>query len=207
MTDTPPLPPDAAPDVLAELDLARRRFELLERRISSWERRLARLEEALGVDGPDPGVLLAGFEELEVRTSRLERKRFEMLAARRRDLGDDIGLDAEDGPPSGPPIELGEARALVFPEWHPPVVDSGAEVVLEVMVDGFAPDETVRFTVVEPARPDAPPVVLEAPAGEGDRVQVRWVTPGPGKREKTRSFVFRAACGGIETESSVLKVG
>lgn len=198
--------PTPAADVLAEIELARRRFELLERRITGWERRLTRLEEALGVEAPDPAADLSRFEGLEARVSRLERKRFEALAARRRALETDRDA-ADEAPPATPPTDLSDARALVFPEWRPPRAEPGAEVILEVMIDGLAPDETVRFTVVEQGRADAEPIVLEAPAGEGDRVEVRWTPPAPDKRRKTRSFVFRATAAGLETRSSVLTVG
>lgn len=200
-----PVPPTASPEVLAQIELANRRFELLERRIASWERRLAELEEGLGEQvAPAEAPGLERLDDLEARISRLERKRFEQLARG----GGRPAASAAATAPAGPPVEVtGDARALVFAEWHPLKPAPGETVTLRVMVDGFEADETVRFVVRELEHPDAEPVVLEAPAGTADRVEVRWTPPKPGKKRKTREFTFRASCAGHEAQSPVLIVG
>lgn len=200
-----PAPPVASPEVLAQLELANRRFELLERRIASWERRLAELEEGLGEEvAPSEAPGLERLDDLEARISRLERKRFEQLARG----GGRPAASTASSRPAGPPVEVpGDARALVFAEWSPLKPPPGEAVVLRVMVDGFESDETVRFEIRELEQPDKAPVVLEAPVGEGDRVEVRWTPPKPGKSRKTREFTFRASCAGHEAQSPVLIVG
>jgi len=200
-----PVPATASPEVLAQMELANRRFELLERRIAAWERRLAELEETLGDEvTPAEAPGLERLDDLEARISRLERKRFEQLAR-------GGGRPAASGAPSrpaGPPVEVvGDARALVFAEWTPLKAAPGEAVTLRVMVDGFEADETVRFVIRELELPDAEPVVLEAPMAGGDRVEVVWTPPKPGKKRKTREFTFRASCAGHEAQSPVLIVG
>ncbi len=199
-----PVPPTASPEVLAQIELANRRFELLERRIASWERRLAELEEGLGEQvAPAEAPGLERLDDLEARISRLERKRFEQLARG----GGRPAASAAPIAPSGPPVQVGDARALVFAEWSPLKPSPGEAVVLRVMVDGFEADETVRFVIRELEHPDAEPVVLEAKVGSADRVEVRWTPPKPGKKRKTREFTFRATCAGHEAQSPVLIVG
>lgn len=199
-----PKPPAASPEVLAQIELANRRFELLERRIAAWERRLAELEDALGAEqapAEQPG--LERLDDLEARITRLERKRIEQLA---RGGGAATAARAPAAP-LAPPVEVGDARALVFARWEPLKSAPGEAVTLHVMVDGFEPEATVRFVIRELEQPDAEPIVLEAKAGEGDRAEVRWTPPKPTGKRKTREFTFKASCEGHDAQAPVLTVG
>ena len=62
------------PELLARLDQATRRFELLERRVSSWERRLNDLEKSHGEITPPEAPAGERMDDLEARLARLERR-------------------------------------------------------------------------------------------------------------------------------------
>lgn len=210
MADDDAPPPAAAPEVLAGLELAQRRFELLERRIAAWERRVAAIEDALAEEAPAQAATadVLRFDDLEARVSRLERKRFEQLARGGGSTGGaGAGGAASNRPITGPIPDPGPARAMVHATWSPPEAAPGEAVTLGVTVDGFPPDETVAFTISELHRPDAEPVILTAPIGDGDRVSIDWTPPEPPKAAgRTREFAFVARCAGQEATAPVLVV-
>ncbi len=194
------------PELLARLDQATRRFELLERRVSSWERRLNDLEKSHGEITPPEAPAGERMDDLEARLARLERKRFQQLA-REAAAGKTVELDSR--PTSAAPTAPSDAHALVFAQWSPPEMAKGKQVELVVQIDGFEPKDTIIFEINELGNEDSKPVTLEAQVGDAkDELRVRWKPPA--SRKKTpggqREYTYLASCRGAQARSPVLVV-
>ena len=194
------------PELLARLDQATRRFELLERRVSSWERRLNDLEKAHGEIKPPEAPAGERLDDLESRLARLERKRFQQLA-RAAAAGKAIELDTR--PTITAPTAPSEAHALVFAQWSPPEIAKGKRVELVVQIDGFEPKDTVVFEISEVGQEDGKTVTLEAQVGDSkDELRVGWKPPA--SRKKTpggqREYTYIASCREAQARSPVLVV-
>ena len=192
--------------MLARLDQATRRFELLERRVSSWERRLNDLEKTHGEITPPEAPAGERLDDLEARLARLERKRFQQLA-REAAAGKTVDLDTRPTPSA--PAAASDAHALVFAQWSPPEIKKGKRVELVVQIDGFDAKDTIIFEINEVGNDDAKSVTLEAQIGDAkDELRVGWKPPASRKKSPggQREYTYVASCRGAQARSPVLVV-
>jgi hypothetical protein len=176
-------PPPAAPapppermtplQVLAELELVRRKSELLERRVAAWEQGLnevrkavQRLEAQTG-PGQTPGE--EELAELRHRVARLERRRESEAPA--------------TTPPRAVPMRPMAGRlpvdedavAVVWARWNPPDPSPGDTVRLTARTDGIEAG-TVLPVIVRSLVSEEPLVELQGRC-DGDSVQAEWRIP------------------------------
>ncbi|MCA9539153.1 MAG: hypothetical protein KC620_09730 [Myxococcales bacterium] len=206
MADDPVPPAGVLAQALAHLELAQRRFELLERRVASWESRLAQIEALVGGDPSAPATDdPLRFDDLEARLCRLERSHFARraqvatppTATRAGGKGSSAASSASGGSTT--------ARAVVHADWSRHIAHPGESIVLGVTTDGFARDDLVHFLIREVSDAGAPPVALTGSIGEGDRVEVAWTLPAAGLIGE-RVFTFVAQCQGQEAHAPPLHV-
>jgi len=197
---------DAPPELLARLDQATRRFELIERRVSSWERRLNELEKTHGEITPPEAPAAERLDDLEARLARLERKRFQQLA---REAAAMKTVDVDARPTSAAPPSSPDAHAMVFAKWDPPEIAKGKRVEMVVQIDGFESGDTVTFEIHEVGVEDGKAASIEHQVGDAkDELRVRWKPPA--SRKKTpggqKEYVYIASCRGAQARSPVLAV-
>lgn len=162
-------------DLRAEVELIRRRSELLERRIASWEAGLLEVRQRLhaletGRDPESPSWLEA-LGDLKHRVDRLERRRRASATV------------APPAPPSGstggeglgPATAIGETVAIVRCQWSPPRAKVGDTVKLSATTDGV-PAGTTLALAIHPLHGSAP-IAQVAATCDGDGLAAEWVIP------------------------------
>lgn len=164
--------------MLAEMELLRRKSQLIEARLARWE---SRLEDACAVvDG-----LLGRVDESRDPEARLRalETRIERLARRRGPTAPPNAAPprrAETPPPPSTPAAP-RSIAIVLARWSlegAPVdapVDVGARVELVADVDGIAPEQTVSIEI-HPLDSATALTRLDA-VSDGDRIRAPWTVP------------------------------
>lgn len=161
--------------VLAEMDLVRRKSDLLERRIASWEdeliqlqKRVSALEKARDPEGPE---FTAKLRDLEHRLGRLERRR---------------EAEAEPPPPPSPeasalvldhqPDDL-DAVAIVRARWITSQRDLKPTQPVDMVAttDGLKAGAEVTFLIRSLV--EEKPVAKVVGRSDGDRAHARWTIP------------------------------
>ena len=191
-------PPDAL-QVLAELELVRRKASLLERRVAAWENDLAEVRrqiEALEkARDPDASGWQDAVGEVKHRVARLERRR---EAAAEAPASTVMAAPAR-------PLRMARATfdedvvAIVRPQWVPADAGPGQAVELVATADGIARGATVKFTVRS--------LVEELPLAEvsatcnGKQLVGRWKIP---EQPPWRELFFDVDHGGAQARSPVL---
>ncbi len=160
-----------APQVLAELELLRRKSGLLERRLVTLEAALEELRKAQGRPrelqlGPTP----EDVGELKHRVERLERRREAQAATPAAPATPHRPSPARRGLPVPE-----DTVALVRARWVPDVSARGESVTLRAHADGIDPGTVVAIDVRSLV--DAQVLAtLEAPC-DGDFVTTTWRIP------------------------------
>lgn len=192
-------------EVIAEVELLRRKSTLIEARLSRWE---ARLEEACAVvDGllaaRDPGRdPEARLSDLEARVERLVRRRGPPLPEAPAPVVEPAPV--APAPPAAPPPAAGSV-AIVRARWlldGEPVsgpLDGATAVELVADVDGVPAGEAVRVEVRPLGSPTAA-AVLDA-LSDGLTVRARWTPPAD---SDDRAWCFVARAGRAESTSAPL---
>ncbi len=179
--------------VLAELELVKRKAELLEKRLAAWEDRQAQALRTLDglVGGRDPGDSPEEkLEELEHRVARLERRRAAEVAAAPQP-------DARPLPP--PALDAPPAVAIVRARWTPEDAKPGSDVALVAQVDGIPTGTSVPISIYSVA--DKSPLYEVVGTSDGDLVRAVWKIP---EDIDADSLYFRVGFDDAEAESSVL---
>lgn len=192
--------PDAAPNalqVLAELELLRRKAELLERRVAAWENELVEVRKAVHQlqKARDPAApeWQQSVGELSHRVARLERRR-EAQAAEPA-----VSPVLPRGAGAGHTAVDLDAVALVRARWLPSEAERGQVVELLATSDGIAAGTPVTFTVRSLVH-DLP-VAEVVGACDGDQVAARWKVPAD---LEYGELVFEVRHGGTSARSPVL---
>ncbi|MBU0551618.1 hypothetical protein KKF91_09885 [Myxococcota bacterium] len=179
MPPEPEIAVEAAPafdplHVLAELDLTRRKADLLERRIASWEdeliqlqKRVTALEKARDPEGPE---FTSKQRDLEHRMGRLERRR-EAEAAPPPPAASSASMALDYQPDDLNAVALVRARWVTTNQALKP----GAEVEMVATTDGLAANAEVTFFVRSLVE-DKPLAQIKGRC-DGDRAYGRWTLP------------------------------
>lgn len=187
-------------DVMAELELLRRKSELFERRLVSWEAGLLELRQRLhaletGRD-PESPTWLASLADLQHRVERLERRRRQRAV---QGPGSEASPGPSDRPPSIPPIR--GARAIVDGRWSTSHGAPGEEVELQAVTDGIDDGTSIALSVY--SLKSSHPIDQVAAKVESGRLKARWTVPrGTGPTE----LFFEVDHGGLHTRSSLLVI-
>ncbi len=188
-------------DVLAELELVRRKSELFERRLASWEAGLLELRQRLHAletaRDPETPTWHEALNDLKHRVDRLERRR------RKQAVQAPAGGAVGDGPssplPPIPPVE--GAVAIVKGRWSTSHASPGEEVELKADTDGIE-DGTVIALAVHALNSSHPVDHVKATA-EGGRLTAKWTVPrGTGPTE----LFFEIDHAGVQTRSSLMVI-
>jgi len=184
--EAPPPPPPAvakkaSPDdtptalqVLAELELVRRKAELLERRIAVWENGLDDVRKAIsrleGQVGPPAAAPEDELAELRHRVARLERRREAQATTVR----------ATESGPMRPLLGAGraddtEAVAIVRARWDADAAKPGDTVALSARCDGIPAGTSLP--VVIRSLVEARPLAELTGKSDGDRISATWTVP------------------------------
>lgn len=182
--------------LLAEIELLRRKSTLLERRVAAWENELLEVRESIDAlqrardpESPEWQEKLSGLDH---RVGRLERRREAEAAA----------------PPPSSAAALGarhtvprdlDSVALVRARWVPSDATPGETVDLVATADGIPADTKLTFTVRSLVE-DAPVAELTGTC-DGDVAQASWKVP---KKPPFRELVFEVRHEGAEARSPVL---
>lgn len=180
----PPEQPPAAPpgpdpermtplQVLAELELVRRKAELLERRVAAWEqgltevrKALQRLEDQVSPTRPPSEDELA---ELRHRVARLERRR--EAEAERPAAARTLPMRPQTG---RLPVDE-DAVAIVWARWNPPDPAPGDTVRLTARSDGIPAGAQVPIIVRSLVSEE--PLVELVGRCDGDGIEAEWKIP------------------------------
>lgn len=200
VSDTP-----TAPQVLAELELVRRKAELLEKRLVTLESTLVAVQKALRqleAVAPNASPAEVALEELRHRLGRLERRR----AAEVRRPAEKPAAGALPAP-EAPRITGGEspeAKAIVHADWATSVANAGEEVRFGALLDGF--DDGTRLQVVIRSIATEAPLAELAVVARESRLGGNWKVPaaqagtelffevtGDGQRARSGTLVVLAA--------------
>jgi len=181
--------------VLAELELLRRKSTLMERRVAAWENELLEVRQSIDAlqrtRDPEAPEWQQKLADIDHRVGRLERRREAPAAA---------------PPPPSPsavarhvvPRDL-DAVALVRARWVPSDANPGENVDLVATTDGIAADTPLSF-VVRSLVGDTPVAELSGTC-DGDVAQASWQVP---KEAPFRELVFEVRHQGAEARSPVL---
>ncbi len=206
-----PIPPPSPPtderllELLAEVELIRRKASLLDARLAQWEARLddacAVVDGLVGAIDPqrDPEARLTA---LEARVERLDRRRRSPSPppAAPPPLEADRRRPAAPPPPS-PAVAIVRARWQVEGETPAGPVRAPLDVELLADVDGVPPGESVEVEV-HPLGSATVAAILEA-RSDGDRIHARWRVPGD---TPDRAWCFTARRGPAVSTSPPLHV-
>lgn len=181
--------------ILAELELLRRKSTLMERRVAAWENELVEVRQSIDAlqrsRDPESPEWQQKLSDLDHRVGRLERRREAQAAA---------------PPPTSPaavsrhlvPRDL-DSVALVRARWVPSDAAPGETVDLVATVDGIEANTPLTF-VVRSLVEDTPVVEL-AGSSDGDVASATWKVP---KKPPFRELVFEVRHQGAEARSPVL---
>jgi hypothetical protein len=184
--------------VLAELELMRKKSELLERRVAAWEQGLNEVRKAVQrleaqAAGPGPAPNMEEVAELRHRVGRLEKRR-------------EIEASAPPPPPRAPMRPLSgrlpvdeDTVAVVWARWNPIDPAPGDTVRLTARTDGIDAG-TVLPIVVRSLVSEEPLVELQGRC-DGDTVQAEWKIP---EHVPYPELVFEVRHGGAMARSPVL---
>jgi hypothetical protein len=181
--------------VLAELELLRRKSTLMERRVAAWENELVEIRQSIDAlqrsRDPESPEWQQKLGDLDHRVGRLERRR-----------------EAQAAEPPAPsvaavarhvvPRDL-DSVALVRARWVPSDAAPGEMVDLVATADGISADTPLTF-VVRSLVEDTPVVELTGTC-DGDVAQATWKVP---KKPPFRELVFEVRHQGAEARSPVL---
>jgi hypothetical protein len=191
-------PPDAL-QVLAELELVRRKSALLERRVAAWENELVEIRQQVEAlqkaRDPDAEAYQDAIGELRHRVGRLERRRAAAAEA--------PAAEPLRAPPR--PLRLGapsfdeDAVAIVRPEWVPTEAAPGDTVQLIATADGIAKGDKVKFTVRSLV--EEQPLAEVQAVSDGERLVGSWRVPAD---PPWRELFFDVDHQGAQARSSVL---
>jgi hypothetical protein len=198
--DTP-----TAPQVLAELELVRRKAELLEKRMVTLESTLVSVQKALRqleAVAPNASPAETALAELQHRIGRLERRR--AAEVRKPATPSAVAAVAPVEAPRITGIEAAEAKAIVNADWSTAVAAPGEDVRISALLDGY--DEGVRLSiVVRSIATEAPLAQLEVPVRDS-RISANWKVPasqagtelffevtGDGRRARSGTLVVLVA--------------
>ncbi len=181
--------------VLAELELLRRKSTLMERRVAAWENELVEIRQSIDAlqrsRDPESPEWQQKLGDLDHRVGRLERRR---------------EAQAAEPPPASVaavarhvvPRDL-DSVALVRARWVPSDAAPGEMVDLVATADGISADTPLTF-VVRSLVEDTPVVELSGMC-DGDVAQASWKVP---KKPPFRELVFEVRHQGAEARSPVL---
>lgn len=190
-------------DVLAELELVRRRSELFERRLASWEAGLLELRQRLHAletrRDPDAPAWLDALGDVRHRLDRLERRRraVDPTAPSRPP-----SVEPPPPPPMPSPTTTDDdSVAVVRARWDIDHARAGDTIALRAFVDGIPAGTTLAVAI---RTVHASPVVASVAARcDGDRIEATWTIPdGLGPTE----LIFEIEHRGVRTRSNTLVV-
>lgn len=174
-----------SPEAQVRLEQLTRRLALLERRVGAHESTLRDAQAALHPVGDAARAAAedeARAEDFEGRVDRLERRGF-----------------------SERPGEV----SLAFARFEPAAVAAGAEVRLEVGVEGLSVGDQVRFvleridTATERAR--LQPLIATVTDARAPSVGVTWRTPAL-PPDAIQNYTFVVSARSVEADSTILIV-
>lgn len=207
MSETPlaPAPPSAqdeltAPQVLAELELLRRKSALIERRLATWEEGLVEVRKRLHIleteRNPEAPEWQEELKDVQHRVRRLEERRL-------RAAPSPIAVSGPLAPPPGGPPrpEIEDAVAITRARWSVETAKAGDEVRLSAMTDGFAPGTALKLQVHSLAAGE--PIALVDAQSDGDTLEARWKIPAG---VTATELYFTVQHGGAQAKSSMLVV-
>ncbi len=164
--------------MLAEMELLRRKTDLIDARLARWE---SRLDDACAVvdgllgrvdESRDPEARLRA---LEARVERLSRRRSPAAAPVEPTPASRPSPSPPSAPPVAPSVAIVRARWTIEGEPIGAPVDVGTTVELIADVDGIAPDQPVPLEI-HPLDSATALARLDA-ISDGDRARVKWTVP------------------------------
>ncbi len=183
--------------VLAELELLRRKSTLLERRVASWESELVelrqRLEAVEKARDPESPKWLERLDDVAHRVDRLERRRAAAAANPSLPLS-----PTTSGTARGATYDV-DAVALVRARWEPNQSKPGGTVQLLAAADGIEAGTPIQFVIRSLV--EETPIAEITGSCDGDLATARWKVP---KKVAFREIVFEAHHAGASTRSPVL---
>lgn len=197
-TDHPTAPPI---DILAELELVRRRSELFERRLASWEAGLLELRQRLHAletrRDPDAPAWLDALGDLRHRIDRLERRH------RANEAPSPPSPLPIAQAPAPPPLVIinDDTTAITRARWDADHARPGDPVTLRALTDGI-PAGTPLAVAIHAVH--AGPILASVAAlCDGDRLEATWTIPdGLGPTE----LYFEVEHRGVRARSTTLVV-
>jgi hypothetical protein len=181
--------------VLAELELLRRKSTLMERRVAAWENELVEIRQSIDAlqrsRDPESPEWQQKLGDLDHRVGRLERRREAQAAEPPAPSGAAVARHVV-------PRDL-DSVALVRARWVPSDAAPGEMVDLVATADGISADTPLTF-VVRSLVEDTPVVELTGTC-DGDVAQATWKVP---KKPPFRELVFEVRHQGAEARSPVL---
>lgn len=188
-----------APQVLAELELLRRKSALFERRLATWEDGLAEVRKRLHILETERNPETPEWQE-ELRDVQHRVKRLEARRLRQGPQGDLGGSLAQ--PPAMPPApKVEDAVAITRARWQPEQAAAGDEVTLSALADGIAPNTAVTFHVHSLAAGEA--IAEIQGSSDGDHLRGKWKIP---KGVSATELYFTVRHEGARAKSSMLVI-
>ncbi|MFN3200994.1 MAG: hypothetical protein ACE366_21515 [Bradymonadia bacterium] len=189
-----------APQVLAELELLRRKTALFERRLASWEDGLAEVRKRLHVleteRNPQTPEWQEELRDVQHRVGRLEARRLKAQA-----LGGPSTTAEAPSRRFGDRPEIEDTIAITRARWSPENAKAGVEVTLSAITDGIEAGTEMLLKVHSLAAGEA--IAEVKGSSNGDQLTATWKIP---KSVKSTELFFTVEHKGARAKSSTLVV-
>jgi len=203
MNDSSSLPAGQTPthpplDVLAEFELVRRKSELFERRLASWESGLLELRQRLHAlettRDPASPIWMEALGDLKHRIERLERRRRRQVAPPTPASATHPTLPDASAPPRND-----DATAIVNARWSTERASAGETLVLTADIDGVPESASIAMAIY--ALNTSQPIAHVHARCDEHLLRAEWTIPsGLGRTE----LFFDIEFSGVRARSNLL---